>query len=106
MGEPMKQRGSMAKGALESKKFIGFVIASFLWTILIGIGMWRWLPLDQWSTTLLLGMVIVLGTVEIGYIVGQAGLDTFTSLFEVLLEIFGGPKKPKSDPPPPDTSGG
>jgi hypothetical protein len=82
---------STAKRAMSSKKFVAFLLASVTWTLLIAVGVKLWMPPDQWSTTVLLGMVVVKGVVEVGYIIGQAGLDALTHLFDVITpdSVFG-----------------
>jgi hypothetical protein len=96
----MAIRGSSEKFPLSSKKFIAFLLTILSLDVLLGVGMYLWLPLDQWSTTILLGLVVVLGVVAVGYIIGQAGLDALTHLFDVITpdSIFG----KKKDPPPPE----
>jgi hypothetical protein len=80
--------------ALQSKKFWAFLISTFGWDLLIGWAIYRWLPLTEWSTLILFGMVMVQGIVAIGFIVGQAGLEVLAHLFEVLGDIFGKVKPP------------
>lgn len=97
-------KGSSAKPALESKKFIAFLLTILSLDLLIGTGMALWLPLDEWSTIILLGLVVVLGVVAVGYIIGQAGLDALTHLFDIITpdKIFGKKNPPPADPPPPE----
>lgn len=90
---------SRTRGALDSKKFKAYLLASVTWTTLLGTGMYYWFPLDQWSTITLLGMIVVKGVVEVGYIVGQAGLDAMTALFDTITpdSFFGKKKDPGQD---------
>lgn len=99
----MAVRGSSEKLPLSSKKFVAFLLTLLSLDVLLGVGMWLWLPLDQWSTTVLLGLVVVLGVVAVGYIIGQSGLDALTHLFDVITpdSIFG--KSKDQDPPPPES---
>jgi len=85
--------------SLSSKKFLAFVISILGWNILIGIGIFKYMPLNEWSTVLLLCMVAVQGVVEVGYIVGQAGLDAMEGLFATITS-FG--HRPPKDPPAED----
>jgi len=95
---PSAQR---SRGALASKKFWAFILSTTGWNILIGVGVAKYMPPDQWSTLVLLAMIVAQGVVEVGYIVGQAGLDALTALFDVITpdSIFG---KRKSGGPPPE----
>lgn len=98
MSEKPVMKGTSSQGAMASKKFKAFLIATLGWNILIGVGIYRWMPPDQWATIILLAMIVVQGVVEVGYIVGQAGLDALRSLFDVITpdSIFG-KKAPKSE---------
>lgn len=90
------------RGALSSKKFWAFILSTTGWNILIGIGVMKYMPPDQWSTLVLLAMIVAQGVVEVGYIIGQAGLDALTALFDIITpdSVFGA-KKPKGDSPLP-----
>lgn len=90
------------RGALSSKKFWAFILSTTGWNILIGIGVMKYMPPDQWSTLVLLAMIVAQGVVEVGYIIGQAGLDALTALFDIITpdSVFGA-KKPKGDAPLP-----
>lgn len=66
----------------ESKKFAAFILANLLWSFLMGLSMWR---LDNVSlVTVLIGMSLVLGFVQVGYILGQSSLDLFTRLAGII----------------------
>lgn len=84
------------QSGLSSKKFLAFMVSCVGWDALIGIMVFKYCPLDQWSTIVILSMVVVQGVVQVGYIIGQAGLDALRSLFEIITpdSIFGGKKKP------------
>lgn len=91
-------KGTSAQGAMDSKKFKAFLISTLGWNVLIGVGIYKWMPPDQWATIILLAMIVVQGVVEVGYIVGQAGLDAMTHLFDTITpdSIFGMKVKPKA----------
>lgn len=84
-------KGSSDKPALESKKFWAFMITLMSLDVLTGLGMFLWLPLDQWSTIVLLSFIVVMGVVSVGYIIGTVGLDALTHLFDTITpdKIFG-----------------
>lgn len=91
-------KGTSAQHAMSSKKFWAFLLSSLTWTVLIGVGVYKWMPLNQWSTIVILGMIVVKGVVEVGYIIGQAGLDALTALFDTITPDSFFKKKRKSDP--------
>lgn len=103
-------KGSSAKPAMESKKFIAFLLTLVSLDGLTGGGMLLWLPLDQWSTIVLLALIVTIGVLSVGYIIGTVGLDALTHLFDTITpdSIFG---KPAPDPvvvqpdPPPTPPG-
>lgn len=97
-----------SRTALQSKKFWAFILSTTGWNVLIGIGVFKYMPPDQWSTVILLAMIVSQGVVEVGYIIGQAGLDALTALFDVITpdSIFGRRKSkdPGSVPDSEDTN--
>lgn len=78
-----------------SKKFRAFAISTAGWNILILVAMYLYLPLTQWQMLVLLAMIVVQGVVQVGYIIGQAGLDALIALFDTITpdSLFGGRKK-------------
>ncbi len=84
----MASKSSSEKSPLESKKFWAFLLTLASLTSLISVGMWMWRPLDQWSTTVLVFLIVVLGVVACGLILGQAGLDALTHLVEIVTPDF------------------
>ncbi len=85
---------------LESKKFLAYLVAEFTWKgVIIGflsasenqfesVGRWAWL--------FMLSIVVTAGFVEVGYIGGQAWLDRYVRVAEIMRG------KPKEEKPPPD----
>lgn len=92
------------QSGLSSKKFLAFMVSCLGWDILLGVMIYKYCPLDQWSTIVILSMVVVQGVVQVGYIIGQAGLDALRSLFEIITpdSIFGAKKKPAAEAKKPD----
>jgi hypothetical protein len=60
------------KSPLSSKKFLALSWANLGWYVLLGVGIWVDL-----NMVVLLAMVITLGFIQVGYIIGQAGLDAY-----------------------------
>lgn len=96
-------KGPSSKSAMDSKKFKAFLISVISWNILIGVGIYTWMPPDQWGTIILLAMIAVQGVVEAGYILGVVGLDALVHLFDTITpdKIFGKKAEPK---PPTDNA--
>ena len=70
------------KSALQSKKFIAYLIADIGWKILLG---WiLYLQKDGLdSFTLMISIVVVAGVVQVGFILGQASLDRYVRVAEI-----------------------
>jgi len=70
------------KSALQSKKFIAYLIADIGWKIILGLIIYLQRDgLD--SFTLMLSIVVVAGFVQVGFILGQASLDRFVRVAEI-----------------------
>lgn len=93
------------RDALVSKKFWAFLLSLTGWDVLIGMVVMKWFPLDQWETIVLLAMLVILGVLQVGYILSQAGLDALYRLFDVITpdSIFGKNKEKKEDGSPPES---
>lgn len=92
------------RDALSSKKFWAFLLSLSGWDVLIGMAVVKWFPLDQWETIVLLAMLVILGVLQVGYILSQAGLDALSKLFDIITPdaIFGRAKAKKEENAPPD----
>ena len=64
--------------ALQSKKFIGFVMAELTWKVAILVSL-----ILGYSVTTVLGMVLVAGFLEVAYIGSQAMLDRYVRVAEI-----------------------
>jgi hypothetical protein len=70
------------KSALQSKKFIAYLVADIGWKILLA--MLIYLQRDGLeSFALMLSIVVVAGFVQVGFILGQASLDRFVRVAEI-----------------------
>ena len=88
---------------LSSKKFVAYIGASFMWKVLIGVGVWRHDDSGILDSTVLLTLIITGGCLDIGYIISQAALDNYT---RVAALAMGGKKgTPTKDPPPEEEEG-
>jgi hypothetical protein len=71
----------MERTPLQSKKFIAFLVSEFTWKAIVMtvfIVFRDEISLaSNWLWWFLVTVVIVAGFLEVGYIVGQAGLDLF-----------------------------
>lgn len=79
---------------LQSKKFIAYLLADLGWKVLL----WKMMLADTSEVTLLT-TILVSGFIQVGYVLGQAGLDGFTHLADRLVDM----RKPPgvSEPTPP-----
>lgn len=74
------------KTPLKSKKFLAYLIADLGWkVIIIYMLMHLQSKLDPEELTFLLTVVITSGTIQIGYILGQAALDKYIT---AAVDIF------------------
>ena len=64
--------------ALQSKKFIGFVMAELTWKVAILVSL-----ILGYSVTTVLGMVLVARFLEVAYIGSQAMLDRYVRVAEI-----------------------
>jgi len=70
------------KSALQSKKFIAYLIADIGWKIILALIIYLQRDGLQ-SFTLMLSIVVVAGFVQVGFILGQASLDRFVRVAEI-----------------------
>ncbi len=88
--------------ALQSKKFLAFLVASVLWKVLAVILILFGNDITfQW--TLLLAIILVAGFVETGYIIGQASLDKYVRLAHIAAQAGQPSDKPKKTKPAADS---
>ena len=70
----------------QSKKFIGFIFAVLVLAAICGMIVFT--QAVGWITGLcLLGGILTVGAISIGYIMGQAGLDKYVAIAETLTNI-------------------
>lgn len=66
------------KSSMSSKKFQAFLLSTLVWVGLMALAMWK--MSDAALTTVLVVMSLVLGFVQVGYILGQAAVDSFVRM--------------------------
>lgn len=75
------------KPALESKKFLAFLIAEFTWKALLVVALFVFRDQLQaatlWGWWFMIATVIVAGFVEVGFIGGQAWLDKYVRVAQI-----------------------
>jgi len=64
--------------ALQSKKFIGFLLAELTWKIAILVSL-----IMGYSVSTVLAMILVVGFLEVAYIASQAALDRYVRVAEI-----------------------
>lgn len=75
------------KFALQSKKFVAYLIAELGWKILIACVLIQYNgKIDHYSFMLLMTIVITSGFIQVGYILGQAALDKYSMIAEKAIE--------------------
>jgi hypothetical protein len=62
---------------LQSKKLLAYLVAELTWKVLLGLALWRDPSEGAFPRWTLITMVIVMGFLEVGYILGQAYVDQF-----------------------------
>ena len=73
------------KSPLESKKFVAYLLAELTWKVILGIAVFQVdLSAAAFPRWWLLGIIITAGSVEIGFILGQATLDKYVRVAHVL----------------------
>jgi hypothetical protein len=83
------------KSAMQSKKFVAYMVGDLSWTVLLGGGIyWTMSEQSLGLVTVLLAMVIVKGFVSTGYIISQAALDKYTRVAEIASGKGGGGAPP------------
>lgn len=88
---------------LKSKKFLAYLIADIGWKILMFYVIWEYqTKIEHYAFMVLVTMIVTSGFIQIGYILGQAALDKYTTVAVSALEQKGGGKPPSK--PTPSTS--
>jgi len=112
--------GTVPLSPFASKKFVAFMVSEMTWKILAAAVLCRKkdsIP-DQ-AFYVLLAIILVSGFVEVGYIIGQGGLDKFTRVASIIvggghghgvemkgMKIVAPPQSPETieaEPPPEET---
>jgi hypothetical protein len=71
---------SRERSALQSKKFIAYLVAEATWKLIIGYAIYQQgLAVNVW----LFVLVVTTGFLEVGYILGQAYIDKFVRVAEI-----------------------
>ena len=70
-------------GHLTSKKFFAFLVADLGWKAFLFLMIYKWTP-GGTTTTIMLTTVVVSGFIQAGYIIGQASLDKYVQIAEVV----------------------
>ncbi len=85
----VKQPSTFDKTPMGSKKFIAYLLAEATWKLalllVILMGM-KNSSIDTIVGALVISIVIVAGFIEAGYILGQASLDRYTRIAEILVK--------------------
>jgi len=74
---------------LESKKFVAFLVAEVTWKILVGLILvlaYKDSKLEWNALLSVLTVVTIAGFVETGYILGQASLDKYAKVAEIVTK--------------------
>lgn len=72
---------------MDSKKFVAFIVAEVTWKVLVGLIVvlaYKDHRLEWNALLSVLAVVMVAGFVEVGYIIGQASLDKYTKVAEIV----------------------
>ena len=85
--------------SLKSKKFLAYLLAEFTWkAVLIGflsVSEGEFDTVGRWAWLFMMCVVVTAGFVEVGYIGGQAWLDRYVRVAEIMR---GQPKEAKQAP--------
>ena len=83
---------------LKSKKFLAYLIADIGWKILMFYVIWEYqTKIEHYAFMVLVTMIVTSGFIQIGYILGQAALDKYTTVAVAALDKDGKPTPPKKD---------
>jgi len=89
---------------LKSKKFLAYLIADLGWKFLMFYVIWEYqTKIEHYAFMVLVTMIVTSGFIQIGYILGQAALDKYTTVAVSALDKDGSKPTP---PSPPKKEGG
>lgn len=104
---------------LQSKKFVAYLVAESTWKlallVVLVMGMKNG-TIDLIVGSLALAIVLVAGFIEVGYIIGQASLDKYVRVAQIVsengktvnmkgMQVGHGPAPVPESPPEPPTAG-
>jgi hypothetical protein len=85
--------------SLKSKKFLAYLLAEFTWKAVLIIFLeaseGQFDSVGRWAWFFMMSVVVTAGFVEVGYIGGQAWLDRYVRVAEIMR---GQPKEAKQAP--------
>lgn len=87
--------GWLEKAPLSSKKFLAFLLAEASWKVILGFMVVKWTSGVLMGT--MLAVIIVAGFIEAVFIGGQAAIDAYVRVAQV---VAGKNLDPPKDPPP------
>jgi len=97
---------------LKSKKFLAYLIADIGWKFLMFYVIWEYqTKIEHYAFMVLVTMIVTSGFIQIGYILGQAALDKYTTVAVSALDKDGNkptpptPSKEKVEPSSEDFDG-
>jgi len=83
---------------LKSKKFLAYLIADIGWKVLMFYVIWEYqTKIEHYAFMVLITMIVTSGFIQIGYILGQAALDKYTTVAVAALDKDGKPPTPKKE---------
>lgn len=91
------------KTPLSSKKFIAYLVAEITWKLVLTAALFTFKEqlsdASVWGWWFMITTVVVAGFVEVGFIGGQAWLDKYVRVAQLVAQQ-GGPHGPGSADPP------
>ena len=99
MSNPSQDPTQLDKLPLKSKKFLAYLIADIGWKILMFYVIWEYqTKIEHYAFLVLVTMIVTSGFIQIGYILGQAALDKYTTVAVSALDKDGSKPTPPSSP--------
>ena len=99
MSNPSQDPTQLDKLPLKSKKFLAYLIADIGWKILMFYVIWEYqTKIEHYAFMVLVTMIVTSGFIQIGYILGQAALDKYTTVAVSALDREGKSPTPPSSP--------
>ena len=91
---------------LKSKKFLAYLVADIGWKFLMFYVIWEYqTKIEHYAFMVLVTMIVTSGFIQIGYILGQAALDKYTTVAVSALDKNGNKPTPPSSPKKEESSG-